>query len=389
MTNYEMLLKLLRDKGMDYKWTRMFVKKLSDDEAAFPVSDEEKKWALSKGFYPGRIELYGLNEENYKDYLPDYNYFMIHPINSWAKIWINDKLSLKYTLNSNGCENSMPKYYLYVDNDGNYNYLMDDEKSIVKDKDYIFNLLKHLGTLAMKPNSGTSGGRGFMKMEYKNGEIFANNKLITCEEFESTVAELRNYIVTEYAYQHRELAEIWPDSECTLRVIMVKVPEGKYDSKEWKCIVSYARFGTSVSGGASNLSSGGIGVGFDFNTGQFYDFGIRYKRFCPDGEWKCKKHPDTGVEWKNTGLPNWTIVKDGLEQICNHISTLDYLGFDVIITENGFKLCEINTHPAADYEQVMCGPIMKKEGAIKFFKQKGLYDVNAEEFMDAYLQSQC
>lgn len=389
MTNYETLLSLMRDKGMDYKWASMFVKKLSDDEAAFTVSDEEKIWALSRGFYPGRIELYGLTEDNYKDYLPDYNYFMIHPINSWAKIWINDKLSLKYTLNSNGCENSMPKYYLYVDNYGNYNYLMNDEKNIDKDKDYIFNLLKHQGTLAIKPNSGTSGGRGFMKMEYKNGNIFENNKEITKEQFNNRILDLKNYIVTEYVYQHRKLAEIWADSECTLRVVMVKISEDKYSSKVWKCIVSYARFGTSISGGASNLSSGGIGVGFDFNTGRFSDFGIRYKRFCPNGEWNCKKHPDTGVEWVNTALPNWTIVKEGLEQVCNHISTLDYLGFDVIITENGFKLCEINTHPAADYEQVMCGPIMKKEGARSFFKQKGLYEINSEEFMDMYIQSQC
>lgn len=46
--------------GMDYRWAEMFVKKLKDDEAAFPVVDEEKKrWALERGFYPGRIELTG------------------------------------------------------------------------------------------------------------------------------------------------------------------------------------------------------------------------------------------------------------------------------------------------------------------------------------------
>ena len=38
---------------------------LKDDE-------EQKKWALKKGFYPGRIELYGLNEDNWEQYVPDY-----------------------------------------------------------------------------------------------------------------------------------------------------------------------------------------------------------------------------------------------------------------------------------------------------------------------------
>ena len=389
MTNYDHLIELMRENGMDYKWAKMFVKKLSDDEQVFCVDDETKRWALTKGFYPGRVELYGLTEDNYRDYLPDYNYFMIHPVNHHFKIWVNDKLTLKYVLNSNGCADTMPEYYLYVENNGNYTYLMDAPENISKDKDFIFNLLKVKGTLAIKPNSGTSGGRGFMKLEYKSGELYTNNKKITTEEFDNIISSLKNHIVTEYAYQHADIAKIWPDSECTLRVIMVKLPyKAPYDSPKWQCVVSYARFGTAISGGASNLSSGGIGVGFDFETGKFKDFGIRYKRFCPDGIWQCTEHPDTRVVWKNTKLPNWSIVKNKIEEVCTHISSLDYLGFDVIITPSGLKFCEINTHPAADYEQVMCAPILSNEQARAFYETKGLYRYNGEKFYEMYLESQ-
>lgn len=389
MTNYEKLLQLVRDAGMDRKWAAMFVKKLSDDEQAFPTDAATARWALSRGFYPGRVELYGLTEENYQNYLPDYNYFMLHPINHHFRIWINDKLSLKYTLNSNGCADSMPEYYLYVENNGNYTYLMDAPASIPRDKDFLLNLLKEKGTLAVKPNSGTSGGRGFMKLEYKNGTLYENNKEITLADFNTILTQLQNHIVTEYSYQHAELAKIWPSSECTLRVIMVKLPNDQpYLPSKWHCIVSYARFGTSVSGGASNLSSGGIGIGFDFETGQFKDSGIRYKRFCPDGQWQCTEHPDTHVVWKDTKLPHWEFVRNKLEQICQHISSLDYLGFDVIITPDGMKLCEINTHPAADYEQVMCAPILSNGDAKAFFEHHGLFRVDAEKFCQMYTDSQ-
>ncbi len=389
MTNYDKLLDLMRENGMDYKWSKMFVKKLSDDEKAFPVDEETKRWTMTKGFFPGRVELYGLNEDNYKDYLPDYQYFMIHPINHHFKIWVNDKLTLKYVLNSNGCEATMPKYYLYVENNGNYTYLMDAPKGIKKDKDFIFNLLKEKGTLAIKPNSGTSGGRGFMKLEYKDGDIIVNNKPIDVAEFCDIVSHLENHIVTEYCYQHSELSKIWPSSECTLRVIMVKLPQAEpYTPAKWQCTVSYARFGTSVSGGASNLSSGGIGIGFDFETGEYNDLGIRYRRFCPDGVWKCTEHPDTHVVWKNQRLPNWEYVKETLKTVCGHISSLDYLGFDIIITPDGFKFCEINTHPAADYEQVMCGPILEVEGARAFFENKGFGKYNPEKFYELYLKAQ-
>ena len=52
MTNYDVLTELLRENGMDYKWTKMFVKKLRDDEMAFPMSDEEKNGQCAVDFFP-------------------------------------------------------------------------------------------------------------------------------------------------------------------------------------------------------------------------------------------------------------------------------------------------------------------------------------------------
>ena len=191
--------------------------------------------------------------------------------------------------------------------------------------------------------------------------------------FEEIRDTMRNYIVTEYCRQHHELAAVWPDSECTLRVIMCKDPnEDKYAPTTWSCAVSYARFGTSINGGASNLSSGGVGVGFDFETGKYKDFCIRYKRFTPDGKWMLDRHPDTGMVWKGNGLPNWAYVRKKIDALCQHVSSLDYLGLDIIITEDGMKLCEINSHPAIDYEQIMCGPVLSNNKVREFFEYKGL-----------------
>lgn len=390
MTNYEKLKELLIDLGMDRKWSRMFIKKLADDEKAFSLNDDQKRWAMTKGFFPGRILLYGLNEDNYKDYLPDYNYFMAHPLNHHFKLWVNDKLTLKYVLNSNDCESSMPEYYLYVENDDTYTYLMDAPSHVEKDNDFILNLLRDKGRLAMKPNSGTSGGLGFIKLELKNNQLFENNKQIDIERFNKILQNMKNYVVTEYVDQHASLAKIWKDSECTLRVIMVKEPKADdpYKNSKWHCIVSFARFGASISGGASNLSSGGIGIGFDFETGKYADYAIRYKKFCKDGNTTLYKHPDTDASWKGESLPNWEYVKSMIYKICNHISSLSYLGLDIIITEEGMKLCEINTHPAGDYAQVMCGPILAKESGMKFFESKGLFTYDANQFYQAYLESQ-
>lgn len=393
MTKYESLLEKVRNLGMDYRWAGMFVKKLRDDEVAFPVSDDDKKhWALERGFYPGRIELYGLTEDNYKNYVPDFQYFMLHPMNNHFLKWL-DKTTLKYVLNQNGCEDTMPEYYVYVENDlcgGRYTYLMDCPSDIPKNKDFLWHLLQKKRILAMKPNSGSSGGLGFIKLELRDGGLYENNKPIDMHRFEEIRDTMRNYIITEYCHQHHELAAVWPDSECTLRVIMCKNPEeDKYAPTTWSCAVSYARFGTSVNGGASNLSSGGVGVGFDFQTGGYKDFCIRYKRFTPDGKWMLDRHPDTGIVWKDHGLPNWPIVRKKIDAICQHISSLDYLGLDIIITEEGMKLCEINSHPAIDYEQIMCGPVLANEKVRRFFDYKHLNNTELKgAFSKAYFESQ-
>ena len=391
-TNYDILLEKIREIGMDYKWSRMFVKKLRDDEMAFPVQDEErKKWALERGFYPGRIELYGLTDQNCMDYVPDFQYFMLHPMNNHFLKWL-DKTTLKYVLNSNGCEDTMPDYYVYVENEecgGRFTYLMDCPADIQKDRNFLWNLLERQKILVMKPNSGTSGGLGFIKLELRDNKIYENNKLIDMSRFEEIRDSMRNYIITEYCRQHHELAKIWSDSECTLRVIMCKDPTmDKYAPTTWSCAVSFARFGTSVNGGASNLSAGGVGVGFDFENGRYHDFCIRYKRFTTDGIWMLDQHPDTKEKWKNRNLPNWDLVRGQIDRICQHMSSLDYMGLDIIITESGMKLCEVNSHPAIDYAQIMCGPTLSRPNIRAFFEKKGLRNYDGKNFYWAYRESQ-
>lgn len=401
MTNYDKMQELLVENGMQKKMAYFFVKKFKIEESSYKCSDSLRAWALTRGFFPSRVDLYGLNDENFNQYLPDYVDFMLHPYNNHFIIWINDKLSLKYTLGKDFSD-IIPEYYLYIENNGEYTYLQDTPQSIYKDEYFILNLLKEKRVLIIKPNSSKSGGEGVIKIEYiepsqidsdsSDNQVYVrinNKQLITTEEFQERIKNLGNNIVTEYAYQHSSLKKIWPNSECTLRIIMVKLPhEQLYTEPRWKCIVSYARFGTSVSGGASNLSSGGIGIGFDFETGKFNCSGIRYRQFCPDGQWCCYEHPDTHVVWKDESLPNWDYVRDTIYKVCSHYGSLSHLGLDVIITEKGFVFCEINSKPALNYEQVMCGPLLSIEDNKQYFKSKGMDKVDCSNLYDIYKKCQ-
>lgn len=367
---------ILINKGLQKGRAEYFAKSIEEDwTLSGDLSDEEKSKALQYGFFPSRIKLYGLNATNYQDYLSDIDYFRLHPINNHFAIWVNDKLTLKYIIPSifhtiEGREISlMPEYYLYIENDGRYSYLMDSPNHIAHDSNYLINLLLEKKVLALKPSRG-AGGRGFIKLKYEGGIIYANSQEINVADFETFKNSLNGYIVSEYITQHKALNAIWSESVCTLRIIAVRNYVNKFDGGKVDAIISYARFGTSLSNGASNLSSGGVGVPYNFNSGVFGDSFYQYLKFSHDGDFSLKEHPNSKVSLSGKVLPNWEIVRDVVYSICNYLSSLEYFGFDFIITDDGLKMCEINTHPSLDYEQAMCGPIWLNPEAKSFFERK-------------------
>ena len=100
---------LLRDgfaRRMADKYLNMLL--FEDDNDMFDPA--YRSWAHRHGFCVESACAFGLNEDNIDDYLPDYDYFRVWPLNSWQRIWINDKLTLKYALAGTECDRFLPEY---------------------------------------------------------------------------------------------------------------------------------------------------------------------------------------------------------------------------------------------------------------------------------------
>lgn len=358
-------------KGFTMSFARDFRHRMVRELLHYKMPLKQKIWAIRHGFFPSNVDLYkfgGFNKKNYSDYLRDFDYYRLYPLNNFFRIWIDDKITTKYVFQDTKFKDFMPRYFIYIERDGRYSYLMDYNEKIPKDQDALMNLLKAEKVLAVKPLAG-SGGYGFMKLEYDEGSVFSNGKVLSLADFEIMKQGLKGYIVTEYCYQHSFLRNIWPDSECTLRIVTARIPE-KFGGGKCKTFVTYARIGTSISGATSNLSQGGIAAPFDFETGIFADHLFRHLRFEPNGQLTHECHPDTKVRIAGKKLPNWDMVKKFIIDFTNYLSSLNYFGFDVIITEDGFKICEINSHPVIDIEQVMFQPVMKDDFMRSFFESR-------------------
>lgn len=88
--------------------------------------------------------------------------------------------------------------------------------------------------------------------------------------------------------------------------------------------------------------------------------------FSPTGLVDCWYHTDTHQLLEGV-IPSWSEVKEKLLEISAYIPQVVYMGFDVVVTENGFKILEINSHEGIELNQT-CAPYMKNEPTKPFFE---------------------
>lgn len=295
----------------------------------------KKIWAWKRGFPSYRIEQYGLNNRNWKSILSDYDYAWLNRINNTYQKWINDKTTMRYVLQP--VKKYLPEYYFFVgkrDDDAYFKMLQDCPDDIEENFNGILNLLKREGRLVFKPNAGTHGD-GFYKLEYIHGQYFVNGEIVNDKEVQSVICEQRStYVITEYIEMHSDLKKIYPQSVNTIRVMVLN-----QSCENPHIVQTYMRVGSSKTGLTDNIAYGGLAVYVDKNDGFYYGAAL-----LMDHKYiSTSVHPDTGVKLEGY-LPNWEIVKEGVLQVSHMMPQLEYLGFDIAITEMGFKILEINIH---------------------------------------------
>lgn len=55
------------------------------------------------------------------------------------------------------------------------------------------------------------------------------------------------------------------------------------------------------------------------------------------------KHPDTDIFLPGIQIPHWNTMKEKIIEISNRISFIKYMGLDVAVTADGFKILELNS----------------------------------------------
>ena len=211
----------------------------------------------------------------------------------------------------------------------------------------------------LKPIEGT-GGVGILVLKWDEG-IVLNDNSISQEALEDKVKELTDYFANEYIVQGEFGNKLYDRSLNTVRIVTMK------DVETGKAFIPAAvqRIGNKVSSPMDNWTQGGLSSWVDIETG-ILGKGARHPKVSGGLEW-FEKHPETGTQIEGCVIPNWESIKSELLSAVNNSEHLTYVGWDVVITKDGFRIIEGNSMPDVNLLQVH-RPLLKDDKVRRFYK---------------------
>ncbi len=272
-------------------------------------------------------------------------------------------MTLKLMLDGTEYSAMMPEYYFYSTKNG-LKELLDNPYKGHQDIATLISVLKEKKEIACKPNNGT-GSNGFFKLSYMDEILYINKDIVSEQDIETFVKDNPNYIFTEYLHPETFFASVNPLIH-TLRLVTVN-PDGNNP----RIIGGYLRFGTANHGETNHMNKNADSKSqFDFVTKVNINNGhignsksVYFNRVV-----STLRHPDSGV-LVDFVIPNWSGLSTMILGISNRFFNIEFMGFDIGVTNNGFKLMEINTHPGIKYMQIFRS-LYEDDWTREWFKRK-------------------
>jgi len=217
-------------------------------------------------------------------------------------------------------------------------------------------LLRRERALVAKPVSG-GGGRGVEVLRL-------DNRPPDEARLAEVAAGAERRIVTAFVEQHPAMAELHPATTNTLRVLTMQD-----DAQEPFVAAAAMRVGTAASAPTDNWIRGGLSAEIDPQSGRTGP-GAAYPAGRDRMEWHAR-HPDSGAAIEGFAVPHWPAIRDGLLAMCRAYPPLHYVGWDVVPTEDGFRVIEGNNYTGVNLLQIH-RPLLADPRVAAFYRRHGV-----------------
>lgn len=325
-----------------------------------PVSPAQRLRAWRNGFSGWSWLEYELGRNDWRLYLPDSHSGKASAINGpAARAILKNKLLFERLL---GERLGVPRVYAVLER-GRLTPMREDFGA--RDVATLIDWCRANGGIVVKPMD-SSEGRNVMSLEFAGGsEPLVDKAPADLDAVRSRLSKLNGHIVTAMVSQAEYAHSIFPRAVNTIRVVTMVDP----DNGEPFVVTAMHRIGTNRSVPTDNISRGGLHAPVDRETGTIGKATAHWAHQHGRFEW-FERHPDTGVQIAGVRVPRWTEALDVILDTVKRFPMLLYVGWDLVIGEDGVVVIEGNHAPTLSSQVHL--PYLSDESVRRFFRHHGV-----------------
>ncbi len=329
----------------------------AERHASSPLPLVRKLAMWRHGFLSCSAALYGCTGHDVRDYVSDYTMFRAASLNGPYAGLITGKLTFEATMHR---YLSVPRSLAFIDG-GRVTPLLPDAR--VDSVPAMVTYAREHDGIVLKPVYG-SEGKGIMVLRVRRDGSHLNGTKVRASDLETLIATLHGYLASEFILQAAYARGLFEATTNTVRVVTM------VDRLTQEPFVPIAvhRIGTQKSSPVDNWARGGLSAPIDLETGTI---GAAASPKPAGGVAWHSCHPDTGSQIAGIGIPHWPMVMQKLQQTIRSMPYLEYVGWDVVVTDSGFVVLEGNTMPGMNSLQVH-RPLLTDPRVRRFFESHRL-----------------
>lgn len=320
---------------------------------------QQRAYLLAHGFNSPAYVIYDFENYHPSEYVTDHQRRQAGRINRpWTHL-LNDKIAFYQLLNE--FPDHRPSLYGILNNGVLHGI---DGVSVTTDSfEWVKSRLTSGDRIVLKPAAGTAG-IGVTVLSYENDTFLLNGTAVSETQLRKEVETVTETLVCAHVDQADYSNALYPLSANSIRILTM------YDVYRNEAFIATAvqRIGTDESAPVDNWSSGGLSAGIMQESGE-----LTAAVQSPDGNdlrW-YDYHPDSGARITGTTIPRWEDVCGTVVDIAETVSYIPYIGWDIVITDDGFTILEANSRTDVDLLQVH-DPLLADERVRDFYEYHGI-----------------
>lgn len=319
------------------------------------IISEDIAFLIEKGYSPKEIQLYGLNRSNYSHYFRDSLRYQV-TVKTNTGYWpiLHDKM-----LFYNFIKDYLPTPKLFATIFyGSIRWQAEEFSSV----DEIYQSAQDF---VVKPLQGGEG-QGIYFLRKMGLKVFLQGEEIEQSNLQGFLAGLHKYGVFQYVNQHSSLCQIYSESVNTIRLLGMRDRE----NDQAYIFAAVLRMGWEKSKPLDNFSQGGLVALIDLETGTLSE----WKTQAENGDLISGSiHPNSGFIVEGFTIPHWDKIKHEMQQFLNSAIFFDCVGWDIIVTENGYSVLEGNHNPGLYTMQIFKG-FFSDHRNLSLYKKLEIYE---------------